>query len=180
MGRCKTIACAFALGILMVLPIWFLLPGDPSAPLEEDHALVQTMGQGAGIFNHSRAFAPLQERTDVLPWSLLSSVGTQVDHNRVVTVYPANVQALDNKVQRIQGYLMPLHAGEQHSHFLLSSIPLSCPYCTPGGPQSMVEVTTLAPIAYSAEPLVLQGHFALLSADPTGLYYRMDQAIRVK
>ena len=179
MGRCKHIAYAIALGLLMVLPVWFFLPGDPSAPLEEDHALVQAMGQGAGIFNHNSAFAPLQERTDVLPWSLLSSVGTKVDHNRVVTVYPPAVQALDNRAQRIQGYLMPLHSGAQHSHFLLSSVPLSCPYCTPGGPESMVEVTTLAPVLYSTEPLVLQGHFALLSSDPTGLYYRMDQARRV-
>ncbi|NVO04932.1 MAG: DUF3299 domain-containing protein, partial [Rhodoferax sp.] len=114
------------------------------------------------------------------PWSVLTSVSTQVEQNRVVTVYTPAVQALDGKLQRIQGYMMPLNSGQQHSHFLLSSVPLSCPFCTPGGPESMVEVSSSKPLPYTTDVLVLQGQFAVLAQDPSGLYYRMRDAVSVR
>jgi hypothetical protein len=90
------------------------------------------------------------------------------------------VAALNQKTQRIQGFMMPLDPGEKQKHFLLSSVPMSCSFCTPGGPESMVEVTTKIPVKYSLEPVVVEGKFAVLSDDPYGLYYRMVDAVSVK
>jgi hypothetical protein len=95
------------------------------------------MGTGAGVHSPNSPFAPLQERADVLPWSVLTAVKTKVEKNRVLPVFPNNIQALNLKSQRIQGFMMPLDAGEKQKHFLLSSVPLTCSFCVPGGPESM-------------------------------------------
>ena len=76
--------------------------------------------------------------------------------------------------------MMPLEPGEKHTHFLLSSVPLTCSFCTPGGPESMVEVKTSTPVRYTLDPVVVEGRFALLADDPYGLYYRVTEAVGVK
>ena len=137
-------------------------------------------GTGAGIHSPNSPFAPLQERADVLAWSVLTDVKTRVEKNRILPVFTAPVLALHQKNQRIQGFMMPLEPGEKQKHFLLSSVPLSCSFCVPGGPESMVEVKTKTPIKYSLEPVVVEGQFAVLKDDPYGLYYRITDATAVK
>jgi hypothetical protein len=137
-------------------------------------------GTGAGVHSPNSPFAPLQERNDVVPWSVLTDVKTRVEKNRILPVFPAPVMALNQKSQRIQGFMMPLDPGEKQKHFLLSSVPMSCSFCVPGGPESMVEVKTKTPIKYSLEPVVVEGVFAVLKDDPYGLYYRIVDAMPVK
>ena len=88
--------------------------------------------------------------------------------------------ALNQKTQRIQGFMMPLDPGEKQKHFLLSSVPLTCAFCLPGGPESMVEVKTKTPVKYSMEPVVVEGRFLVLNDDSYGLYYRITDATSVK
>jgi hypothetical protein len=122
----------------------------------------------------------LQERADVLPWSVLSSVKTKMEKNRMLPVFTPSIQALNQKNQRVQGFMMPLDPGEKQKHFLLSSVPLTCAFCVPGGPESMVEVKTKTPVKYVLEAVVVEGQFAVLHDDPYGLYYRMSDAVSVK
>jgi len=136
-------------------------------------------GTGPGVHSPNSPFAPLKERADVVPWSVLTAVKTKVVKNRLLPVYSAEVQALHQKTQRIQGFMMPLEPGEKHKHFLLSSVPLTCSFCLPGGPESMVEVRTKKPIKYSLEVVVVEGKFAVLNDDPYGLYYRISDAVPV-
>ena len=137
-------------------------------------------GSGPGVHSPNSPFAPLPERSDVLPWSLLTDVKTRPVKNRLLPVFPAPVQALNDKAQRIQGFMMPLEPGERQRHFLLSSVPMSCSFCVPGGPGSMVEVRTRTPVKYTLEPVVVEGKFAVLADDPYGLYYRITDAVGVK
>lgn len=116
----------------------------------------------------------------MLPWSVLTAVKTKVEKNRMLPVFTASIQALNQKSQRVQGFMMPLDPGEKQKHFLLSSVPLTCPFCLPGGPESMVEVKTKTPVKYSMEPVVVEGQFAVLHDDPNGLYYRVTNAVGVK
>ncbi|MES2879004.1 MAG: DUF3299 domain-containing protein [Pseudomonadota bacterium] len=147
-----------------------MLPGSMEVPA----------GSGPGVHSPNSPFAPLPERADVLPWSLLSGVKTKAVKNRLLPTFPAPVQALNDKTQRVQGFMMPLDPGEKQKHFLLSSVPLTCSFCTPGGPESMVEVKTKTPVKYSLEPVIVEGKFAVLSDDSYGLYYRMTDAVPVK
>jgi hypothetical protein len=137
-------------------------------------------GTGAGIHSPNSPIAPLPERADVLPWSVLTDVKTKSVKNRLLPAFPAPVQALNDKPQRIQGFMMPLEPGERQRHFLLSSVPMSCSFCVPGGPESMVEVKTRTPVKYTLEPVVVEGKFAVLADDPYGLYYRITDAVPVK
>jgi hypothetical protein len=176
----QLIAMGAVLCMLVVLPAWLYFSGDKEPTGDAAEPMSVPSGKGAGVFSRDSLFAPLKERADVVPWTVLTKVSTKVEKNRVVTVYPPAVQALDHKVQRIQGYMMPLNSGQQHLHFLLSSIPLTCPFCTPGGPESMVEVSTREPVKYTMDAVVVEGNFAVLTADPTGLYYRMTDAASVR
>ncbi|MBC7610201.1 MAG: DUF3299 domain-containing protein [Polaromonas sp.] len=137
-------------------------------------------GQGAGVHGANSPFPPLASRDDVVPWSTLTSVKTKTDKNRILPVFNVGQMSLHQKTQRIQGFMMPLDPGEKQTHFLLSSVPLTCAFCTAGGPESMVEVKTKTPVRYSMEPVVVEGRFLVLNDDSYGLYYRMTDATPIR
>jgi uncharacterized protein len=147
-------------------------PSAASAPLAG--------GQGPGVHGANSPFAPLEPRADTVPWSLLTDVKTKNEKNRILPVFNAAQSELNDKTQRIQGFMMPLDPGEKQKHFLLSSVPLTCSFCLPGGPESLVEVKTRTPVRYSMEPVVVEGHFSVLRDDKMGLYYRVTDAVGVK
>lgn len=138
------------------------------------------VGQGAGVHGANSPFPPLAARGDVVPWSVLTAVKTKNEKNRILPVFTLDQMALNQKTQRIQGFMMPLDPGEKQKHFLLSSVPLTCAFCLPGGPESMVEVKTKTPVKYSMEPVVVEGRFLVLNDDSYGLYYRITDATSVK
>ena len=137
-------------------------------------------GSGPGVHSPNSPFAPLPERKDVVAWSVLTDVKTKAEKNRILPLFNASQTALNQKSQRVQGFMMPLEPGEKQKHFLLTSVPLSCPFCTPGGPESMVEIKTKTPIKYTLEPVTVEGRFLVLNDDSYGLYYRMTDAVTVK
>jgi hypothetical protein len=186
-----TLAHRPALSLALLLSFFFSLPtsaqilGSPlgvapsTAPAGAPQAGLPS-GQGAGVHSPLSPFAPLPRRNDVVPWSLLTDVSTRVENLRVTQVYPAAVQALDKKQVRVQGYMMPLGPGEMQWHFLLASVPLTCSFCVPGGPESMIEVRTREPARYSMAAVVVEGRLQVLQSDPMGLYYRITGAVPVK
>lgn len=146
--------------------------GQLSAPLPQ--------GTGPGVHSPNSPFAPLPQRTDVVPWSLLTAVQIKTEKNKSLPLFSKEQLALGQKPQRVQGFMMPLEPGEKQTHFLLSSVPLTCQFCTPGGPESMVEVKTKTPVKYTLDPVVVEGRFATLADDEYGLYYRVTDAVAVK
>jgi hypothetical protein len=147
-------------------------PADPATP-----ALGSPVpGQGPGFHDPRSAFKPIVAREGVVPWQLLSSVTTKTEKNRIVPIFPQPVQALNNRTVRIEGFMMPLEPGERQRHFLLSSVPTTCSFCVPAGPEGLVEVRTRTPVKYSLEPVIVEGRLAVLSNDPYGLYYRVVDA----
>jgi uncharacterized protein len=133
-------------------------------------------GQGPGFHDPRSPFKPITAREGVLSWQVLSSVTTRTEKNRVVPVFPQPVMALHNQTVRIEGFMMPLEPGDKQRHFLLSSVPTSCSFCVPAGPEGLVEVRTRVPVKYSLEPVLVEGKLAVLSNDPYGLFYRIADA----
>jgi uncharacterized protein len=154
-------------------------PGKGAASAAQGVQGVQ-QGQGAGVHSPNSPFAPLPQRTDVVAWSLLTAITTKNEKNKILPVYGVQQMALHQKTQKLQGFMMPLSPGRDQRHFLLTSVPMSCSFCSPGGPESMVEVRTKTPVKYSLEPVVVEGKFQVLSDDPYGLYYRITDAVVVK
>ncbi|MCV2348466.1 DUF3299 domain-containing protein [Paucibacter sp. Y2R2-4] len=132
-----------------------------------------TIGAGPGYHDPRSPFKPLQERDGVLSWSVLSAVTTKAEKNRLLPTFPAQVLALDKQKVKVQGFMMPLEPGDKQSHFLLSSVPTSCSFCVPAGPEGLVEVRTKQPVRYTLEPVVVEGVFAVLTDDPYGMFYRV-------
>lgn len=167
------------LSILVISAVLGALPMAVLGQVAAASAPIAT-GSGPGVHSPNSPFPPLEARADVLPWSMLTDIKTKVEKNRILPIFPAAVLALNQKTQRVQGFMMPLDPGEKQKHFLLSSVPLTCAFCVPGGPESMVEVRTRVPVTYSIEPVVVEGRFAVLKDDPYGLYYRISDATPVK
>ena len=168
------------IGVLVVALLAALLPMPGSAQLSSPIDGVLPGGSGPGVHSPNSPFAPLPQRTDVLAWSVLTDVKTRTIKNRVFPVFSPPVLALNNKTQRIQGFMMPLEPGEKQKHFLISSVPLSCSFCVAGGPESMVEIKTKTPVKYTLEPVVVEGRLSVMTDDEYGLYYRMVDAVSVK
>jgi hypothetical protein len=123
---------------------------------------------------------PLPERKDVLSWKLLSQVELVKQKDRYVPQFSKDVAALDQKQVKVQGFMMPLQVGDKQSHFVIAAMPQTCAFCMPGGPESMVEVKTKSPVKYTFEPMVLSGKLAILKDDPTGVFYRLTDAVESK
>ena len=125
-------------------------------------------------------FKPLPDRKDVVSWKLLSQVELVKQKDRYVPQFAKDVAALDQKEVKVQGFMMPLGVGDKQSHFVLTAMPQSCSFCLPGGPESMVEVKSKTPVKYTFEPVVLTGKLAILKDDPTGVFYRLTDAVPAK
>jgi hypothetical protein len=126
------------------------------------------------------ALKPLPERQDVVSWKLLGQVELIKAKDRYVPQFSGNVSALDKKEVKLQGFMMPLEMGDKQSHFILSATPQTCAFCLPGGPEQMVEVKMKTPVKYGFDPIVVSGRLAVLKDDPTGVYYRLTEAVPAK
>ena len=122
----------------------------------------------------------LPERKDVVSWKLLAQVELVKVKDRFQPQFSAGVAALDAREVKVQGFMMPLEMGDKQSHFILAATPVDCAFCMPGGPESMVEVRTKKPVTYGMEPVVLSGKLAVLKDDPTGVFYRLTDAVPAK
>ena len=123
---------------------------------------------------------PLPERKDVVSWKLLAQVELVKVKDRYQPQFSAEVAALNAREVKLQGFMMPLEMGDKQSHFILAATPQECAFCMPGGPESLVEVKTRAPVAYGMAPVVLSGKLAVLKDDPAGVFYRLTDAVPVK
>ena len=121
---------------------------------------------------------PLTERRDLLSWKLLSQVELVRKKDRYVPQFSGNVAALDKQEVKLQGFMYPLQTGDKQTHFLLWSMPQTCAFCMPGGPENTVEVRSKQAVKYTFEPVVLTGKFEVLKEEPTGIFCRLTDAVQ--
>jgi uncharacterized protein len=164
-------AClAFCLGFSTVGTV------QAQTPMPATPAPSLSAGQGPGYHDPRSPFKPLQELDGVVSWTVLSAVTLRKEAKALVPVFPGNVQSLNDKVVKIQGFMMPLEPGDRQRHFLLSAVPTSCNFCVPAGPEGLIEIRSRTPVKYTLEPVLVQGRLAVLPQDPYGLYYRIVDA----
>lgn len=95
-------------------------------------------------------------------------------------VFSKDVKKLDGKAIKVAGFMMPIEQRETHKRFMLSAVPPGCPFCLPGGPNSIIEVFPKTPMKYTTDAIVMNGTMSLLKDDPSGFYYRMIEASETK
>ena len=123
-------------------------------------------------------FRPLQERKDILSWKTLAQVELVRLKDRYVPQFAQNVASLDQKEVKVQGFMLPLQTGDKQTHFVLAAMPQTCAFCMPGGPENTVEVRSKQAVKYTFEPVVLTGKFEVLKEEPTGIFYRLTDAVQ--
>ena len=162
MNRLNTVALAAAM-LLMV--------ADPAAAQSPS-----TGNRGMALPIDPQLLNDLPEVKGVVSWKLLGQVKTAQVGQRFVPEFAAEIRKLDQQDVKLQGYMMPIAAGEKHDHFLLTMRPADCPFCLSVGPEYIVEVKAKASIKHTYEPVVLAGRLNVLRDDPYGLYYRLTEA----
>jgi hypothetical protein len=118
----------------------------------------------------------LPELQGVVSWKTLGQVEPIKRNGKMVPSFSNEILALDKKLVRVYGFMMPLDMTDQQKHFLLSAVPPSCPFCMPAGPEAIVEVMSKRPVKYAFEPIIMAGKLSLLTNDQSGMLYRMLDA----
>ncbi len=121
----------------------------------------------------------LPDLQGVVSWKTLGLVEPVKQGGQMVPKFDKQILALDAKVVRVQGFVLPLDLGDQQHHFLISAVPPHCQFCLPAGPDAIVEVMAKKAVPYSFEPVILSGKFAVLRNDTDGLLYRLTEAEQV-
>jgi hypothetical protein len=147
--------------------------GKDRITVKTDHGLSATLDISI-IDPEKEEEAPnLPEIPGVLSWALLGKVTVLED----VPIFHKEIEALQGKLVKIQGFITPLEKGGKQTHFLLSTIPPKCSYCPPSaGPESTVEVYSQQGIEFSSRPIIVSGKFQLLHESEEGLFYRVEDA----
>lgn len=125
------------------------------------------------------AAKPLPELKGVVSWKTLSEVQAVKQKDKFVPQFSSTISALDKKEVKLQGFMMPLEMGDKQKRFILTSMPPSCAFCLPGGPDQLVEIQAKTPVKYGFEPIVVSGTLVVLKDDPMGLYYRLTDAVLI-
>jgi hypothetical protein len=122
----------------------------------------------------------LPEIEDAVSWDLLitSTLGYDERFDELRPMFPPEVRALAGTQVKIVGFNIPLDSSGRR--ILLSLISPSCPFCLPGGPETVVEVEAVESIGMQLEPIILEGTFELIGDGVwTGRYfYRLTGARR--
>jgi uncharacterized protein len=114
-----------------------------------------------------------------IPWDVLQQAKTvQKADKKFGPVFTREIRQLDRQQVKLYGFMMPLDQSAKQKRFLLASFPPHCPFCMPGGPESMVEVIADKPIDFTYEPIVVAGRMAVLDDDV--VYYRLTNAAAVQ
>lgn len=125
---------------------------------------------------HDPTTSMLPDARGAVPWSLLSKTAIRKIDGKLAPDFPAPLRPYHGRIVKLQGYILPLEAGQTHSRFLLSAWSPSCPFCLTAGPEAMVEVKARFAVRYSLDPVVVQGRLELLPNDPSGMFFRLVEA----
>ena len=123
----------------------------------------------------------LPERKDIVSWKLFSQVEPIKVKDKLLPQFSDAALELDQKTVKVQGFMLPLEAGGKISRFLLSAVPQSCPFhLHVGGAESLIEVRTTKPVAFTWDGVVFTGKLSVLKNDPEGVLYRLTDASEAK
>jgi len=110
-----------------------------------------------------------------VPWQVLQQAKTvQKSDKSYGPVFTREIRKLDQQDVKVYGFMMPLEQTLKQKRFLLASFPPHCPFCMPGGPESMVEVVADQAVEFTYEPIIVAGRLAVLDDDV--VYYRLTSA----
>lgn len=128
----------------------------------------------------------LNAQTESL-WKTLAKITYKKEYDEFLgfkidkPVFSEEIKALNGKEVTVKGFIIPVEGYKSHKEFILSAFPYSmCFFCGGAGPESVMEVTSVEPIEYSAESVVIKGKLKLNTDDVNKLMYSLSEARLVK
>ena len=104
-------------------------------------------------------------------------MGFKVD----VPVFSKDILDLESQEVTVKGYIIPVEGYKSHKEFVFSAFPYNmCFFCGGAGPETVMEVTALEPVKYSADAITLKGKLQLNSNDINRLIYGLIDVTIVK
>ncbi len=116
-------------------------------------------------------------------WKTLSRITYTKEYDEIMgfkidkPVFSEEIKALDGKIIRVRGFIIPTEGYKSHTEFIFSAFPYSmCFFCGGAGPETVMEVTSVTPVKFTAEAITLQGVLRLNSDDINRLMYFLEDA----
>ncbi|MBE9461742.1 hypothetical protein ACFP1I_30980 [Dyadobacter subterraneus] len=119
------------------------------------------------LFLVTAFFAKAQPPTHVplmtSTWKLIAERSYKKNKDfKMVPTFPAKLEALQNKLVELPGYMIPINADVEHKEFMLAVVPMDqCPYCGQGDIPSMIEVKMAKELGYTDKPIKIRGKLLL-------------------
>ncbi|MDQ2070463.1 DUF3299 domain-containing protein [Natronospira bacteriovora] len=168
------------LSVLLLLAL--SLPVAAWAQLTDEELASEPPPEDATFDDFAHLVPPTPE--GAVSWDLLGSTEEIVEivnrRSFLRPDYPDEVKALDGQTIRIKGFIYPMQNQEWMAEFLFTALPPSCPYCLPAGAGYIIETRAKNPIRFSWDAVLLEGELEVLEDDPYGLFYRLNDARRVR
>lgn len=118
--------------------------------------------------------------SDLLPWSALSDVKFTKQSGKYIVTFGEELQKLDGKTIKLDGFIMPLEQAPKQKNFILTKMPFSsCFFCGEEDATSLVEIRAVEAVEFGYTPIIMQGKLELLKDDPMGMFYRIVDAKQV-
>jgi len=128
-----------------------------------------------------------QSGTNESLWKTLARITYKKEYDEFLgfkidkPVFSDQIKALNGKEVTVKGFIIPVEGYKGQKEFILSAFPYSmCFFCGGAGPESVMEVSAIEPIDYSAESVVIKGKLKLNSDDVNKLMYSLTEAKLVK
>ncbi len=116
-------------------------------------------------------------------WKTLSKITFKMEKDEFmgfkvkVPVFSKEVLALDGKEITVRGYIIPVEGYKNHKTFVFSLYPYNmCYFCGGAGPETVMDVSAIEGIQYTADPVILKGRFELITGDINELFYSLSNA----
>ncbi len=109
----------------------------------------------------------------------------QLMHTKIHTDYVSGIHTADiaddvktmaGKPMTIGGFMVPLDVSSETSHFLLSRKSSTCPFCSSGEPNEIIEVFMEKPLGWSDDRIIISGLFELTNNTKAGIFYKLGNA----
>ncbi|MBI1228362.1 MAG: DUF3299 domain-containing protein [Bacteroidetes bacterium] len=120
-------------------------------------------------------------------WKTLGKVTYKKEYDEMlgfkvdVPVFSNEIQKLEGKEVTIKGYIIPVEGYKSHKEFVFSAYPYNmCFFCGGAGPETVMEVKSKSPVAFTADPITIKGTLHLNSTDVNKLMYSLTNVELVK
>jgi ribosomal protein S11 len=135
----------------------------------------------------SALFAQTDSQGNTSVWKTLGKITFKKEYDEMmgfkvdVPVFSQEVQALAGKEVIVKGYIIPVEDYGGQLEFVFSAFPYNmCFFCGGAGPETVMKVSAIEEIPYTAEAISIKGKLVLNSTDRNELMYALTDVVKVE